>query len=175
MNAEDRKFALRMIPYGVFVVTAADPRKPEAAAATLHWVTQTSFTPCLLAATMPPGGRLLQLVRQTNRFALHMLGKDDQAEALALARGDAQLDGNFSDQTATLGGWGCSWGRHATILLHNAVAVLECDVRAIFEAGDHYPVIAEVIDAHVRLPAQGRPDDMMLWQKELGETIFHAG
>jgi flavin reductase (DIM6/NTAB) family NADH-FMN oxidoreductase RutF len=60
-------------------------------------------------------------------------------------------------------------------VLHNAVAILECHMRAILEAGDHFPVIGEVIDEHVRLPQAGRPDDMMLHLRELGPTIFYGG
>jgi flavin reductase (DIM6/NTAB) family NADH-FMN oxidoreductase RutF len=85
------------------------------------------------------------------------------------------LQGALNDGTASLGGWGVSWGRHGTMLLHNAVAAVECHARAVLEAGDHYPVIAEVVDAHVRLPPDGRPDDMMLHQKDLGATIFYGG
>lgn len=175
MAAEERAFALRMIPYGVFVVTAINPQSLEASAATVHWVTQTSFNPCLLAACVRSDTALLHLIRQTNRFALHMLGREDQEEAVVFARPGAKLSGSLSGNDATIAGWGCAWGRHGTLLLHNAVAVLECEVQAIFEAGDHYPVIAEVIDTHVRLPPDGRPDEMLLKQKELGKSVFYAG
>jgi flavin reductase (DIM6/NTAB) family NADH-FMN oxidoreductase RutF len=174
MNVEDRKFALRMIPYGVFVVTAVDPGTGEAAAATVHWVTQTSFSPCLLAVSIKADMRVLALIRATDRFALNMLGKEDAAEAFTFCR-PSVLTGTLDDGTAALGGWGVSWGRHGTMLLHNAVAAVECQTRAVFEAGDHYPVIAEVMDAHVRLPPDGRPDDMMLYQRDLGATIFYGG
>lgn len=174
MEPEDRKFALRMIPYGVFVLTAINPITGEAAAATVHWVTQTSFTPCLLAVSLQADHKVLPLIRQTNRFALHMLGKDDAAQAFTFRR-PTRLEGSLQDGTATIGGWGASWGRHGTLVLHNAVSVLECHMRAIMEAGDHFPVIAEVIDVHVRLPQAGRPDDMILEQRELGETIFYGG
>jgi flavin reductase (DIM6/NTAB) family NADH-FMN oxidoreductase RutF len=174
VNQDDRKFALRMIPYGVFVVTAIDAGSGEAAAQTVHWVTQTSFTPCLLAVSIKANTPLLALIRSTNRFALHMLGKEDQAEAFTFCR-PSRLTGSLQDGTAELGGWGVTWGRHGTVLLHNAVAVVECHMHAILEAGDHHPVIAEIIDAHVRLPQEGRPDDMMLNQRELGATIFYGG
>ena len=174
MEAEERKFALRMIPYGVFVVTAIDPATNEAAALTTHWVTQTSFSPCLVAVSLKADHPVLPLIRATNRFALHMLGRDDSAEAFTFRRA-AALRGSLQDGSATLGGWGVAWGRHGTILLHNAVSVLECHMRAIMEAGDHYPVIAEVIDAHVRLPPDGRPDDMGLQLRDLGKTIFYGG
>ena len=68
------------------------------------------------------------------------------------------------------------WGHHGTMLLENAVSVLECEMRAILERGGPiFPVIAEVIDVHVRIPQDGRPDEMVLHQRELGVTRFYGG
>lgn len=171
---EDRKLALRMIPYGVFVATAIDPSTGEAAALTVHWVTQTSFEPCLIMASLQADHSLLRLIRATNRFAINMLGKEDREEAFAFSRPSA-LTGSLQDGTAAMAGFGVMWGRHATLLLLRAVAVLECETRAVLAAGDHHPVIAEVIDVHVRIPQDGRPDDMVLHQRELGRTRFYGG
>lgn len=172
--AEDRKLALRMLPYGVFVVTAINPDTNEAAAATIHWVTQTSFEPLLLVASIRAAHPVLPIIRATNRFALNLLGKEDAAEAFTFYR-PAALTGSLHGNTAELGGYGVMWGRHGTMMLMNAVSVLECGMRAILEAGDHYPVIAEVMDIHNRLPPQGRPDSMILRLEELGETRFYGG
>jgi flavin reductase (DIM6/NTAB) family NADH-FMN oxidoreductase RutF len=174
MNSSDKKFALRMISYGVFVVTAANPKTLQATATTVHWVTQTSFAPCLIVAAVKADHPALVLIRQTHRFAINFLGKEDASEAFTFYR-PVSLTGSLHDGTAKIGGWGASWGRHATVLLQNAVAVLECEVRGFVEAGDHIPVIAEPIDAHVRLPPDGRPDDMALHMRELGKTIFYGG
>lgn len=172
----DKTFALRTIPYGVYVATAIHPGTLQATAATLHWVTQTSFEPCLVAAAVPAAHPLLALARETGRFALHMLGKDDKPLALRFSRTPVQaLTGGLNRGTAALDGVPCFWGRHGTLLLSQGIAVLECAVAAVLEAGDHYPVIAEVIDTHVRLPPHRRPDDMVLHMRELGETIFHGG
>jgi flavin reductase (DIM6/NTAB) family NADH-FMN oxidoreductase RutF len=173
-NERDRKLALRMIPYGVFVLTAIDPATGQAAAATVHWVTQTSFTPCLVAASVRADHPVMALIRATNRFALHMLGKEDCGEAFTFDR-PTTLTGSLNDGSAQMGGWPVMWGRHGTMLLLQAVAVLECEMRAILEAGDHFPVIAEVIDVHVRIPQDGRPDEMVLHQRELGATRFYGG
>jgi len=173
MELDPTSFALRMIPYGVHVVTAVHPATMQAAAVTSHWLTQTSFSPCLIAVSLPRDHAVLGLIRETRRFAINMLGKDDAEEALAFRR-PTTLTGNLHEGTACIGGWGVSWGRHATMMLQNAVTVLECDMRAILEAGDHYPVIAEVIDAHARLPQAGRPDGMALHIGELGEGVFYA-
>jgi len=174
VKLEDRKFALRMIPYGVHVVTAVNPGTLEAAAVTSHWLTQTSFSPCLIAVSLPADHAVLGLIRDTTRFAINMLGKEDAAEAFTFRR-PTRMQGSLHEGNATIGGWGVMWGRHATMLLLNAVTVLECEMRAILEAGDHFPVIAEVIDAHVRLPQTERPDAMALHLSEMGETIFCGG
>ncbi len=174
VNAQDRKLALRMIPYGVFVVTAINPRNDAAAAATVHWVTQTSFAPCLVMASLRADHPVVAIIRATHRFAINMLGKEDLGEAFAFDR-PTVLAGSLQDSTATMGGWGVMWGRQGTMLLQNAVSVLECEMRAILEAGDHFPVIAEVIDVHVRIPQDGRPDEMVLHQRELGATRFYGG
>ena len=42
MDADTKKTALRMIPYGIYVLTAQAP-DGTIAAATVNWVTQTSF------------------------------------------------------------------------------------------------------------------------------------
>ncbi len=176
---DDRTFALRMIPYGVFVATAIDAATQEAAAVTVHWVTQTSFTPPMLAMAVEQSHPVLALIKRTGMFALHMLGKEDKAEAITFARTQAPanrvLRGSIADGTASIGGYGATWGRRGTLLLHSAVAVLECQMRAVLEAGDHFPVIAEVVETHVRLPKHARPDEMILHVRELGARYFHGG
>lgn len=168
MNQTDKKFALRMIPYGVHVVTAIDPTG-LISASTVHWVMQTSFDPPVVAVALPSDGLIYGAVRASNRFALHMLGRDDAAEAFAFRTRPAVVDGNM------LSGWKFELSKSGLPLLDNAVAVLECYVRAVLEFGDHFPVIAEVVEAHVRLPQFQRPDEMVLHMRELGETIFYGG
>ena len=47
MDQDAKKTALRMIPYGIYVLTA-DDGKGNVAAATVNWVTQTAFAPPLV-------------------------------------------------------------------------------------------------------------------------------
>ncbi len=158
-----------MIPYGVHVVTAVDA-VGRPVAATAHWVTQTSFEPPLVTVALPADGLAYAAIRATNLFALHMLGRDDAAEALAFAVRPAVLEGQ------TLSGWGFKPSRFSGLpLLNDAPAVLELAVRAVLEFGDHHPVIAEVVQAHMRLPEQERPDEMTLHLRELGKTMFYGG
>ena len=169
MLQEERRFVLRMIPYGVHVVTALD-EAGSPVAATAHWITQTSFEPPLVMVALPVDGLAYAAIRATNRFALHMLGKEDAAQAFAFQTRAAVLEAE------TLSGWSFTASRHSGLpLLQDAVGVLECAVRAVIEYGDHHPFIAEVVEVHLRLPQQDRPDQMILHLAEMGRTIFYGG
>jgi hypothetical protein len=41
--------------------------------------------------------------------------------------------------------------------------------------GDHRVFLGEVIEAGLRLDLDGRPDEAVLWLKDLGEKIFYGG
>jgi flavin reductase (DIM6/NTAB) family NADH-FMN oxidoreductase RutF len=168
MNERAKTFALRMIPYGVHVVTSVDAAGAPVAA-TVHWVSQTSFAPPLLTVALPPGTLIYECVRRSCRFALHMLGKDDAAEAFAFQTRPAVVEGD------TLSGWGFARSPSGLPLLHDAPAVLECTVRGVMEFGDHHPIMGEVTEVFMRLPEQDRPDKMILHLAEMGETIFYGG
>jgi flavin reductase (DIM6/NTAB) family NADH-FMN oxidoreductase RutF len=169
MEERHKRFALRMIPYGVHVVTTLDAGGAPVAATT-HWVTQTSFEPALVTVALPVGAPIYAAARASNFMALHMLGRDDAAEALAFVSRPTVVEGN------KLSGWGFKPSRFTGLpLLNDAPAVLELSVRAVIEFGDHHPFICEVAEAHVRLPEQERPDEMVLHLWELGETIFYGG
>ena len=62
MDDEHKKTALRMIPYGIYVLTAVDG--DTVAAATVNWVTQTSFDPPLVVVGVKGG------IRNAHRRAL---------------------------------------------------------------------------------------------------------
>jgi len=168
MDERTKRFALRMIPYGVYVLTSVDAQGIPVAA-TVHWVTQTSMAPPLIAVALRPNSTIYAAIRHSCRFALHMLGKDDAAEAFAFQTRPALVEG------ATLSGWGFKLSATGLPLLHDAPAVVECTLRGVLEFGDHHPVIAEVTDSIMRLPEQDRPDKMILHLREMGETIYYGG
>ena len=169
MLEADRRFALRMIPYGVHVVTAIDAAgRPQAA--TVHWVTQTSFAPPLVTVALPADGLVYAAVRRTTRLRCTCWGVTTRPRRWRFAVRPAVLeDGRLS-------GWGFKASPATGLpLLDDAPAILELAVRAVLEFGDHHPVIAEVIGVHVRLPEQERPDEMVLHLRELGERAFYGG
>jgi flavin reductase (DIM6/NTAB) family NADH-FMN oxidoreductase RutF len=54
-------------------------------------------------------------------------------------------------------------------------AFVECRVVETVEKGDHAIVVGEVVDAGMAQQPEGRPDDAVLWLKELGPRVFYGG
>ena len=167
MNADAKKAALRMIPYGIYVLTA-DDGKGNVAAATVNWVTQTAFAPPLVVVGVKTDSGAYQIVKNTKTFALNMLGKDQKGAAFTFFKPTTLEGGKLSGQAIHKGSTGAP-------ILEAASASVECKVTSIVEQGDHHIVVGEVLDAHVAKPITGRPDTAILEMKELGDNVFYGG
>jgi len=167
MNADAKKAALRMIPYGIYVLTA-DDGKGNVAAATVNWVTQTAFAPPLIVVGVKTDSGAYQIVRSAQKFALNMLGKDQKGLAFTFFKPANVSDGKLSGQAYRKGATGAP-------LLVDAPAAVECRVTSIVEQGDHHVVVGEVVEAHLNRQLSGRPDANILEMKELGDNVFYGG
>jgi flavin reductase (DIM6/NTAB) family NADH-FMN oxidoreductase RutF len=166
MDANDKKTALRMIPYGLYVLTAESPS--GTAAATVNWVTQTSFAPPLVAVGIKADSAAHAIVKEAGAFALNVLGKGQQALAYTFFK-PAERQGQ------TLSGEPFRAGRTGAPILASTPAFVECRVVASVEKGDHSLFVAEVVEAGVASPPAGRADEATLWLKDLGDKVFYGG
>jgi flavin reductase (DIM6/NTAB) family NADH-FMN oxidoreductase RutF len=167
MNADAKKAVLRMIPYGIYVLTA-DDGKGNVAAATVNWVTQTAFAPPLVVVGVKTDSGAYAAVKSAGTFALNMLGKEQKGLAFTFFKPAAVADGKISGQAYRKGTTGAP-------LLEAAPGAVECKVTSIVEQGDHHIVVGEVIEAHLPKPFTGRPDAAILEMKELGDNVFYGG
>lgn len=167
MDADAKKTALRMIPYGIYVLTA-DDGKGNVGAATVNWVTQGSFAPPLVVVGVKADSGAHTVVKGTGRFALNMLGKEQKGLAFAFFKPAKVENGLLSGQAFHV-------GANGSPILDTAIAAVECSVRQIVEMGDHHIVIGEVTEAHVPQPIQGRPDAAILEMKDLGDNVYYGG
>lgn len=167
MNADAKKTALRMIPYGIYVLTA-DDGAGNISAATVNWVTQTAFAPPLLVVGVKADSGARATIAAAKRFALNMLGKDQKGAAYTFFKPTEVADGKLSGQSYHRGANGAP-------ILDDAIAAVECSVATIVEQGDHHIVVGEVTEAHVQKPPSGRPDAAILEMKDLGDNVFYGG
>lgn len=166
MDANAKKTALRMIPYGLFVLTADG--KSGTGAATVNWVTQTSFTPPLVAVGVKADSHIHAVIKETGAFALNVLGKGQSALAYTFFKPAERKGDTISGEPFRKGATG------APILAHTP-AFVECRVVGSVERGDHTLFVGEVVDAGVARQPDSRPDDATLWLRELGDKVFYGG
>ncbi len=167
MEADQKKTALRMIPYGLYVLTGqtVDGRT---AAATVNWVTQASFEPPLVVVGVKVDSGPHRIIKEAGAFCLNILGKDQAAIAHTFFK-PAERVGQ------TIGGEPYRAGRAGAPVLSSCRAHLECELIESVERGDHAVFVGRVIDAGVAKMGAGRPDAETLTLVDLGERIFYGG
>jgi flavin reductase (DIM6/NTAB) family NADH-FMN oxidoreductase RutF len=167
MDPQAKKTALRMIPYGLYVLTGQTP-DDRFAAATINWVTQASFQPPLVAVGVKADSNAHSVIKQSRAFALNVLAKGQQALAFAFFK-PAERVGNL------IGGEPFSSGKSGSPILQNAAAYIDCTLVDTVERGDHSVFVGEVIDVGVSRPIPGRADSETLLLGDLGPTVFYGG
>ena len=167
MDADAKKTTLRMIPYGLYVLTA-EGKEGAVAAATVNWVTQASFEPPLVAVGVKADSLSHSLIKETSAFALNVLGKDQGALAYTFFK-SLQREGQ------TIGGEAFRSGETGSPILESTPAFVECTLVDTLERGDHSLFLGEVVNAGVSREPEGRADEATLWLRDLGERVFYGG
>jgi flavin reductase (DIM6/NTAB) family NADH-FMN oxidoreductase RutF len=166
VNTDAKKVVLRMIPYGIYVLTAE--AEGNLAASTVNWVTQSAFAPPLVVVGVKADSGTYKSVKAAQAFALNMLGKEQKTLAFTFFRPADVSDGKISGQSYRKGATG------APVLI-DALGAIECRVTSIVEQGDHHIIVGEVVEAHLNTPPSGRPDAAILEMKDLVDNLFYGG
>lgn len=167
MDNEAKKTALRMIPYGLYVLTA-EAEDGSCGAATVNWVTQASFAPPLVAVGVKADSAVHGVIDTAGTFALNVLGKGQEGLAYGFFKPAAREEGS-------IGGQACRKGTTGALILDAAPAFVECKVVSKVAEGDHSIFVGEVVSAGVSQAPEGRADDATLWLRDLGEKVFYGG
>ena len=167
MDDDAKKTALRMIPYGLYVLTA-EAEDGRIAAGTVNWVTQTAFQPPLIVVGVKTDSGTHELIKETRVFALNVLGKDQGGVAYAFFK-PTERDGN------SINGESFHAGSTGSPILDSAPAYVECNLVETLERGDHSVFVGEVVDAGVAQRPEGRADSVTLTLADLGEKVFYGG
>lgn len=166
MDADAKKTALRMIPYGLYVLTAE--KDGEIAAATVNWVTQTAFEPPLVVVGVKADSGAHELVKKAGAFALNILGKGQQGPAFAFFKPVEKDGGKINGEAYAAGETGVP-------VLNSVPAYVECTLEQTIENGDHSIFVGKVVNAVVQKQPDGRADLATLHMADLGEKVFYGG
>lgn len=167
MNENQKKIALRMIPYGLYVLTA-ESNSGKIAAATVNWVTQVSFNPPLVVVGVRVDSFAHTAINEAGSFALNILGKGQNDTAFTFFKPQERED-------MSIGGHSFQKGVTGSPIFENFPAFIECNLLEVVEKGDHSIFVGEVVNAGVKEQTEGRADEKILWLKELGENMYYGG
>ena len=145
MDAAIRKTVLRMIPYGLYVLTVDGD---DIAAGTVNWMSQMSFEPPLLALGVKRDTRSFANLEVGGRAAISFLGTGQGELAFAFF-GDAPVeDSEFLTKNRRVP---FERSPEGGIVLTEAPAWADLAVREIVAIGDHAVVVVEVTDVGQRV------------------------
>lgn len=167
MDPSAKKTALRMIPYGLYVRTG-EAEDGRVAAATVNWVTQVSIEPPLIVVGVKADSGPHSIVKEAGAFALNVLGKGQAAMAYAFFK-PVEREGN------TIGGVEFRSGSTGAPIIEGCPGYVECALIETVERGDHSIFVGKVVDAGVSEEPAGRPDDVTLALRDLGDKVFYGG
>ncbi len=144
MDEASKKTALRMIPYGMFILTSRSQGGQDIGAATVNWVTQTSFAPPLVAVGVKADSGTHQHIKDTGVFAVNTISKDQIDLAFNFFK-------SHEREGDTIGGEAFEAGPETGCpILANSPAWWECKVVGEVAHGDHTLFVGEVLEAGVR-------------------------
>jgi flavin reductase (DIM6/NTAB) family NADH-FMN oxidoreductase RutF len=144
MEQENKKRSLRMITYGLYVLTAKDG--DDVSAGTVNWLSQASFAPPLIMVGVKKDSHLCTLVEKTHKIAISILASDQKNIASDFFRATRVEGGQINGHDFELS------TLYALPLLTECPAWFEAAVTDMVDRGDHTIYVAEVTDAGVRQP-----------------------
>ena len=169
MNADAKKTVLRMIPYGIYVLTA-DDGKGNIAAATVNWVTQTAFAPPLVVVGVKTDSGAYQIVKNAEDLCPQHAGQGAARASPSPSSSRPTLaDGKISGQAYPQG-----HDRRADPRRRAG--------RGRVQGHQHRragrPPHRRRRGRSRRIcpsPIAGRPDAAILEMKDLGDNVFYGG
>jgi len=141
MNLEAKKKALRMITYGLYILTSKSGDRYSAG--TVNWLSQASFEPPLVMVGVRRDSGLYGVISESNVFAVNILGSEQKEIASAFFK-PTIVEGD------KINGYKFEFGETGSPLLVDLPAFFECKVVDKVERGDHAIFVGEVVNAGVR-------------------------
>jgi len=146
VDQKTKQKTLRLITNGMYILTSRNGE--TLGAATVTWVSQSSFKPPLLMAAVRKESTVFRCLVESRIAALHLLGSHQQAIAQKFFS-PTKADG------VALNGEPFFEGKTSAPILKNLHAYLECKVEDVLEEyGDHAIVILRVVEAELLKPVE---------------------
>ncbi len=161
MDESAKRNALRMVPYGLYVVGARDRDVRDHASGINafigSWVTQTSFKPPMLVVAIKGDARSNRMIRDSGVFTLSVLGTGQKPLAQSFFK-DLAIEQKSAEEGTMSGVPYRIEPRTGCPIFPDAPAWVACEVVAALDPlapdarPDHTPFLARVVEAGYRGP-----------------------
>lgn len=161
-----------MIPYGLYIVGARERDVRDHAsglnAFVATWVTQTSFKPPMVVMSVKANARSHRMILESGVFTLNVLGTGQKALATKFFK-DLQIEQKGADEGTMSGVPYRVEPKTGCPVLPELPGWVACEVEGALEQGrtaapDHTPILARVVDAGFRGPAEALTEKETGWQ-----------
>jgi flavin reductase (DIM6/NTAB) family NADH-FMN oxidoreductase RutF len=147
MDPKIRQKTLRLLTNGMYVLTSHG-NNGQLGAATVSWVSQSSFNPPLLMVALRKDSNVFRCLCESRVAALHVLDVGQRDIAQKFFRPSKA-------SSAKLNGEPFFEGKTSAPILKNLPAYVECKALDILEEyGDHAIAILEVVEAELAAPIE---------------------
>ncbi len=152
MDEAAKKQALRMVPYGLYLIGVRRAEVKDVAtdvnAFIGSWLTQVSFKPPMVAIGVRRDAHSLEMIKESKVFSVNVLAADQKAFATVFFKDLKVTDTEMSGNAYTRGALtGCP-------IITETPASFECEVVHVYEGdNDHAVVVGKVVDAVARKEA----------------------
>jgi flavin reductase (DIM6/NTAB) family NADH-FMN oxidoreductase RutF len=138
-----KKSVLRMMPYGLYAVTASDGKTTNAF--TANWLSQVSFEPPMVVIAIEHDARSLEMIQRSGRYGVCVLASGQRELAGHLGRSSKRNPEKLSSVSYRL--------EEGLPVLDEALGYVLCRLVSSHRAGDHMLVVGEVFEAGVQREA----------------------
>ncbi len=128
---------------GLFIVTVTDGEYRDGFLAS--WIQQASFEPLMLSMALKSDRPLFRHIQETGRFCVNIIGHHNNGVMKPFWGQLKPGEDPFTGLTYEISPRG-------NLLLPDAMASLECEVRGTFQPGDHVLVFGEVVETRLFQP-----------------------
>jgi len=139
MNEKYRQQSLRMLSYGVYILSSVN--EGEYCVSTITWVSQASFEPPMISVCIKRNSASYEIVKKRGEFILHLLGDNQKELASTFFKPTIFENEKLNGQEFSL--------ENNLPLLKDIPAYIQCKVVEILENGDHPLFLADVVDAKI--------------------------
>jgi flavin reductase (DIM6/NTAB) family NADH-FMN oxidoreductase RutF len=136
-DAEALRAAMRLFPTGVTVVTSG--REKRAEGMTANAVVSVSLDPLLFLVSVHKEARLNPRIREEGHFAVNVLAADQEGLSRLFASPER------SSGLPAIHSLGGGYGSTGAPLAAGALAVIECELEAVYPGGDHDLFLGRVV------------------------------